>query len=248
MAAHRKKSIIKRIFLVSIIIFIAIGIGFGIYVSNYYHADNSVQESLTSDEKVTVTHSGNHYVMSTATSSTGFIFYPGGKVEATAYAPLLHKLAENDIFCVLVEMPCNLAILNSNAAEEIIKDYPKITSWYIGGHSLGGVMAASFASSHQKEIDGLVLLASYSTADFSQSDIRVFSAYGSEDGVLNLEKYNEARKNLPSDFTEFILQGGCHAGFGSYGAQKGDGTPTLSSDEQQSQTVEALLSWFKEAA
>ena len=68
--------------------------------------------------------------------------------------------------------------------------------------------------------------------------------YGSEDGVLNREKYEADRTNLPQDTTETVIDGGCHAGFGSYGAQKGDGTPTISAEEQQRQTADALAAWM----
>ena len=67
-----------------------------------------------------------------------------------------------------------------------------------------------------------------------------FGIYVSEDGVLNREKYEADRTNLPQDTTETIIDGGCHAGFGSYGAQKGDGTPSISAGEQQQQTADAL--------
>ena len=93
-------------------------------------------------------------------------------------------------------------------------------------------------------LDGLVLLAAYSTADLTDSGLRVYSTYGSEDGVLNREKYEADRTNLPQDTTETVIDGGCHAGFGSYGAQKGDGTPTISAEEQQRQTADALAAWM----
>ena len=93
-------------------------------------------------------------------------------------------------------------------------------------------------------LDGLVLLAAYSTADLTDSGLRVYSTYGSEDGVLNREKYEADRINLPQDTTETVIDGGCHAGFGSYGAQKGDGTPTISAEEQQRQTADALAAWM----
>ena len=67
-----------------------------------------------------------------------------------------------------------------------------------------------------------------------------FGIYVSEDGVLNREKYEADRANLPQDTTETVIDGGCHAGFGSYGAQKGDGTPAISAEEQQQQTADAL--------
>ena len=82
------------------------------------------------------------------------------------------------------------------------------------------------------------------TADLTDSGLRVYAAYGSEDGVLNREKYEADRTNLPQDTTETVIDGGCHAGFGSYGAQKGDGTPTISAEEQQRQTADALAAWM----
>ena len=116
------------------------------------------------------------------------------------------------------KMPCNLAVLDMNAADSIPERFSEVTDWYIGGHSLGGAMAASYAAKHTDELDGLVLLAAYSTADLTDSGLRVYAAYGSEDGVLNREKYEADRVNLPQDTTETVIDGGCHAGFGSYGA------------------------------
>ena len=84
----------------------------------------------------------------------------------------------------------------------------------------------------------------YYRADLTDSGLRVYAAYGSEDGVLNREKYEADRINLPQDTTEAVIDGGCHAGFGSYGAQKGDGTPTISAEEQQRQTADALAAWM----
>ncbi|MDD5898634.1 MAG: alpha/beta hydrolase [Clostridia bacterium] len=137
-------------------------------------------------------------------AKTGFIFYPGGKVEHTAYAPLMRGLADKGVLCVLVEMPLNLAVLDMNAADEILEMYPHIDNWYIGGHSLGGSMAASHAAKNASIYDGLVLLASYSTADLSSAGLKVISIYGSEDGVLNMKKYVENKANLPASFKECI--------------------------------------------
>ena len=103
---------------------------------------------------------------------------------------------------------------------------------------------ASYAAKHTDELDGLVLLAAYSTADLTDSGLRVYSTYGSEDGVLNREKYEADRTNLPQDTTETVINGGCHAGFGSYGAQKGDSAPVISAEEQQRQSADALAAWM----
>ena len=109
-------------------------------------------------------------------------------------------------------MPFNLAVFNINGAEKVINQFPEIENWYIGGHSLGGSMAASFLGKNQFDIKGLVLLASYSTVDFSNSDIKLLSIFGSNDGVLNMEKYTEYKANFPKNYTEIVIEGGNHAG------------------------------------
>ena len=225
-------------------ILLAVCIAFDIYVSDYYHTDPAAEDAMVSDDVVSVTEQNGNWVFAPESPTAGLIFYPGGKVENTAYAPLLHDLAEDGILCVLVKMPCNLAVLDRNAADSIPERFSEVTDWYIGGHSLGGAMAASYAAKHTDELDGLVLLAAYSTADLTDSGLRVYSTYGSEDGVLNREKYEADRTNLPQDTTETVIDGGCHAGFGSYGAQKGDGTPTISAEEQQQQTADEPAAWM----
>ena len=155
------------------------------------------------------------------------------------------ELARMGVLCVLVEMPFNLAVFDINAADGIQEQYPHIEDWYIGGHSLGGSMAASYLADHVDEYEGLILLGSYSTADLSDTDLDVLSIYGSEDKVLNREKYDENKSNLPDDFSEVVIEGGCHAYFGMYGAQDGDGTPTISNHEQIRLTVESIIKVLK---
>ena len=89
-----------------------------------------------------------------------------------------------------------------------------------------------------------IYVSDYYHADLTDSGLRVYAAYGSEDGVLNREKYEADRTNLPQDTTETVIDGGCHAGFGSYGVQKGDGAPVISAEEQQQQTADALAAWM----
>lgn len=241
-----KKRVIRRVLCFVAAVLLAVGAAFALYVNDYYHVEPAADSAMTSGSGVCVTQINGGWVFAPDNPAAGFIFYPGGKVEPTAYAPLLRDMAEEGILCVLVRMPCNLAVLDMNAADGIAGQFPQVDRWYIGGHSLGGAMAASYAAKHTDTLDGLVLLAAYSTADLTGSPLRVFSAYGSEDGVLNREKYAANRANLPQDTAETILEGGCHAGFGSYGAQKGDGTPTLPAAEQQHQTVAAVTAWMQQ--
>ena len=217
-------------------------IGCGIYVSDYYAADETALGAMASGEAVTVELLEAGAAFIPQEPEVGFIFYPGGKVEYRAYAPLMQALAEENILCVLVEMPCNLAVLDVDAAEDIPELYPEITTWYIGGHSLGGSMAASYASEHEDAFAGVALLASYSTA--SLEGLKVVSLYGSEDGVLNMEKYQQYSGNLPEDTREYIISGGCHAWFGSYGPQAGDGEPAISPEEQRKITVDFLTGFL----
>lgn len=214
------------------------------YVSDYYHADDAAVAAMSSAADVVVKQDGNTVAFIPDEADTGFIFYPGGKVEHTAYAPLMRALADNGVLCVLIEMPLNLAVLDMNAADGIPEMYPQIDSWYIGGHSLGGSMAASHAAKNASLYDGLVLLASYSTEDLSSDMLKVISIYGSEDGVLNMEKYADNKGNLPVSFEETIIVGGCHAGFGSYGPQDGDGVPTITGDAQIEETARLLTDFF----
>ena len=157
MKNQKKKSFSRRVFLCLLAILLAVCIAFDIYVSDYYHTDPAAEDAMVSDDVVSVTEQNGNWVFAPESPTAGLIFYPGGKVENTAYAPLLHDLAEDGILCVLVKMPCNLAVLDRNAADSIPERFSEVTDWYIGGHSLGGAMAASYAAKHTDELDGLVL-------------------------------------------------------------------------------------------
>ena len=215
------------------------------YAGDYYRADAAAVTAMAGSETVTVEKNGNLTVFAPEDPAAGFIFYPGGKVEHTAYAPLLLELAEEDILCVLVEMPMNLAVLDANAAEGIPERFPDIDSWYIGGHSLGGSMAASYAADHADGLEGLVLLAAYSTADLTGTDLKVLLVRGDRDGVLNGENYTRYIANLPESSFELVITGGNHAQFGSYGPQEGDGEAAVSDTEQLETTVREIL-WLME--
>lgn len=227
---HKKRKIVIGAVLFCVFVLIAVC---GFYLGDYYHADEEAIAAFESGSSVTVTELANgNLVFEPEAAKAGFIFYLGGKVEDTAYIPLMKECADQGILCVLVEMPFNLAVFDINAADGIVEEYPEIEEWYIGGHSLGGSMAASYLEKHTDEYEGLILLGSYSTADFSDTDLNVLSIYGSEDQVLNKEKYDENKSNLPDDYTEVVIDGGCHAFFGVYGSQDGDGTPTITNEEQ----------------
>lgn len=240
-ADKRKRKIL--IWVVSIVAVLAVIVGAcAVYVSDYYRADVQAIAAFASTNTVNKeVLDDNTIVYAPEKAAAGLIFYPGGKVEYTAYEPLMQACAHRGILCVLVEMPFNLAVLDINAADGIQEKYPEIRDWYIGGHSLGGSMAASYLADNSKDYRGLILLGSYSTADLSHTGLSVLSVYGSEDKVLNHEKYDENKSNLPDGFTEIVIDGGCHAYFGMYGPQDGDGTPTITNREQINLTADAIV-------
>ena len=231
------------IWIISVASAIAIMLGAcTIYVSDYYRADNTSIASFTASHSVKANESPDGTIVFEPTDPiAGFIFYPGGKVEYTAYVPLMSALAEQGVLCILIEMPFNLAVLDMNAAEGWTDKYPDVGNWYIGGHSLGGSMAASFVAKNAEDFDGLILLGSYSTAKIM---LPVLSVYGSEDKIMNREKYDKYKANINSSLTEAVIDGGCHAYFGMYGAQDGDGTPSITNEEQISITVTEIIKFI----
>ena len=222
----------RKLFLLPLVLLVAIAIGCGVYLGDYYRAEA---------EAIALTDGGEGDLVWTPENPTaGLIFYPGGKVDHAAYAPLMEALADRGILCVVTEMPFHLAVLDIDAAAGIQSQYPSVERWYIGGHSLGGSMAAAYLDSCAEDYEGLILLAAYSTADLSASGLNVLSIYGSEDLVMDRENYEEYRQNLPDDFRELVIDGGCHAGFGLYGPQEGDGVPAITAQEQIAITAEAI--------
>lgn len=241
MGLYRK---IKKLLVIVFAVILTAALALGLYASDYYHAElDAIQDlSLTIEYDRMERLEDGSMAFCPAEYDSAVIFYPGGKVEALAYIPLMEYCAQEGVMAVLVPMPFNLAVLAKDAAEEIPAQFPEVEHWYMAGHSLGGSMAASFTADNTAWVDGLILLAAYSTEEL---DVPVLSIYGSEDGVLNLEKYEKYRTNLPDDLTEVILEGGNHAGFGLYGSQDGDGTAAITSQEQMEQTAKLIGAFVK---
>lgn len=238
-----QKSVFKKIAIIIITILLIIMFSFFSYTAIYYHADDEEILELLSTGETMPKEYEDEIIFSAKDSEVGFIFYPGGKVEYSAYEPLMQRLADSGISCFIVKMPFNLAVFDSDAAAEIISENPEITSWYIGGHSLGGAMASLYASENKEQIDGLVLFAAYSTKDVS--DLKVISIYGSLDAVLDREAYEENKGNLPADVTEYVIDGGNHAQFGNYGFQKGDNEATISTEQQIEEAAQVTIEFIK---
>lgn len=213
-----------------------------LYLSDYYRASEEVNEYFNKGGDVSVDYIDSGLYLDGPGRENAFIFYPGAKVQYTAYIPLMYELAESGIDVFLINMPCNLAIFGINKADDIVSEY-NYEHLYLGGHSLGGAMAAVYAAKHADStgLEGLILLAAYPTKSLAESDLRVLTIYGSEDKVLNREKIEAGRSLMPPGATERVIEGGNHAHFGCYGEQKGDGTACISAQEQWEQTVSAII-------
>ena len=200
--------------------------------------------ALESDEQVQV-EQGKWYIFRPVnqTPETGIIIYPGGRVDPRSYAPTAHDLAKEGYLTVIVPMPLNLAVFNPDAAREVIAAYPEITTWAVGGHSLGGAMAASFTRKNPGLLDGLFLWAAYpaDSDDLSGQEIKVVSIYGTLDGLMTSGEVEASRALLPADTSWAPIEGGNHAQFGWYGDQPGDNPATINREAQQAQTIDAML-------
>lgn len=224
---RRKKRKIAAGILLAVLVLVAGG--FFWYVSNYYRAEDVALEVLASGDHLEVQN--NLTILSPSyPTDTAIIFYPGAKVEAAAYLPLLDQLRQTGLTCVLVEMPFHLAIFDVNAAKDVMAQFPDIRHWYMAGHSMGGAMASWFAADHADEVDGLILLGAYLYGDYPPAD--TLTVYGS----LNQSVEDKI------DYTENVveIEGGNHAQFGNYGPQEGDLPATISAEEQQAQAVAAI--------
>ena len=207
--------------ILAILIIIGITTGLIVLLSKYNQADKSSIEVYVKDQNIQrVQFKDNILLFSGSENKSALIFYPGGNIEYNAYEPLMAACAKRGIMSILVKMPFNAAILNINAAKKIKQYFPEIKTWYIGGHSVGGAIASMHIAKYPNEYTGLILLASYSTKDLTKTNLKVLSIYGSKDLIMNRKKYNEYKKNLPKNFSEFIIEDGIHRYFGMYGFPK----------------------------
>ena len=220
---------------------IIIATAFGIYFGIHYSADESALALL--DDK-SVSEIGGAYFIDGEGEDTALIFYPGAKVDSEAYLPLMKRLADSCIDCFIVKPPLRFALFDINAADTIIGKY-SYKHVYVSGHSMGGVAASSYASKNTEKVDGVVLLAAYPNKKLGD-DLSLLSIYGSEDNVLDKDAYEDAASNRPKSFKEVIIKGGNHANFGNYGEQSGDGDASITREEQQKQTADAIIEYIKQ--
>ena len=238
------KRILRRwwwIFLVVPVLMIG---GFVIWAETPLGPMPEALHALKSDDQVQV-EQGDWYVFHPVgqTPGAGVVIYPGGRVDPRAYAPIARALANEGYLAFIVPMPLNLAVFDPGAAAEVIAAYPEITTWLVGGHSLGGAMAANFARKNPGLLDGLFLWAAYpaESDDLSGQDLQVVSIYGTLDGLMTSAEVEASSALLPVNTIWVPIEGGNHAQFGWYGDQPGDNPATISREDQQAKTIQAML-------
>jgi hypothetical protein len=241
------KKIIKYL-VIGIITIVIIGI-LGMLVwskTGTYPARVVALSALESTDRVTITQDKWIVFEPVKETETGLIFYPGGLVEPTAYAPILHQIAEKGVLVIITPMPLNLAIFNTGAANAVIDAYPQISTWIMAGHSLGGASAAIFTENNPNRIDAIALWDSYppDSADLSNNTISVISIFSTTNNIPNTENFNDKKHLLPSDTIFIGIEGANHAQFGDYGPQKGDVIASMTLAEQHEQVTEIMLDFI----
>lgn len=236
----------KLIGIIALAIFLIAIAGFIVYVSDYYHADRTALAALNSTNSYTVVDNDD-YITFTPTgtkSSTGIIFYPGGKVQPEAYSVIASKLAENGYTTIIVKMPFNLAVFAPNKADGVIGNHSEITKWVIIGHSMGGVFASNYAVNHQDKIKGVIYLAAYPNSNASNATFKALSIRGSLDNITTAQDIESNKNKFPVNTTFITIEGGNHYNNGNYGVQTGDNNSTITKEEQQKQTINVILEFL----
>jgi pimeloyl-ACP methyl ester carboxylesterase len=220
-----------------------------------YRATSEAREALQSDARLDVTERDHHWVFSprVTDASVGLIFYAGALVNPVAYAPLARAVAERGYPVLLVELPRRAAFGGAEGAVPLMRaidatlGVPGVQRWVVAGHSRGGEVASRLARTSAGALAGLVLIGTSHPRDFSLAGSRlpVMQIYGTRDTVADLEKVQRATRNLPDSTRQVRIEGGNHSQFGYYGFQPGDWPATISREEQQRITVEAVLDMLK---
>jgi hypothetical protein len=232
--------------IVSLLLVVAVGLLLW-WMLRYPDAEPAAAAAAYADPRVEVVYEDDTLVLAPpdGPGDTGLVFYPGAAVPQEAYlATWVPIVAETDVSVFVPSMPLRLAILGSNRADGVIDTWPEVTTWWVGGHSLGGAMAASFAGrSEPGELAGLVLFGAYATEGAGltgRDDLVVLSVSGSEDGLSTPQDIDERSAFLPSSTIFVELDGVNHAQFGAYGEQAGDGTPRVSDEEARRLITDAV--------
>lgn len=229
-----------------IAVLLVIALGFVVWTQIVMQGTREAALRVWDDPAVRVTDVGDAVLLEPTTdaetpaSGTGLVFIPGAKVDPYAYLYKLSGVVEEAGVTVVITKPTlNLAFFDHRPLTTFTASAPDVDTWFVGGHSLGGVRACQLAD--DPAVAGIVLFGSYCANDLSSSELDVLSLAGSDDGLSTPEKVADARVRLPADAVMVEIEGANHASFGDYGVQPGDGTATISSEQARAEITRNLV-------
>lgn len=243
---RRRKTLGARAGRIALIVLAVIWVGLTAWLRPYSAVEPALA-AMSSDATVDIVETPTEIVMTPRDgSSTGLLFQPGALVDPRAYAAVLRPVAEAGHPVVIVKQPLGIAFLAAGAIDGAARANPEVEGWVVGGHSLGGTVAAMTAAGAAADdaVAGLLLFASYPAGDISSATIAVESISGTRDGLSTPAKIDASRADLPEDTLFTVIDGASYAQFGDYGAQVGDGTPTISHDDARRQISDASVAFL----
>ncbi|MEI6887276.1 MAG: alpha/beta hydrolase [bacterium] len=241
----KKKILGISLVVVFLVVLLVLGGGLFWWQSGTYLPSSNSLSTISST--ISIQDKGSYIQLSnplkTDTDKVGIVFYPGARIDPSAYKTLLSKIPETSNSKVFIaKFPLNLAILGVNAGDQIIKDNSDITSWYIAGHSLGGAMISEYlkGTKYESKINGVIYMGAYPNDDYLlNKKYKILSLYGSEDKLTTPEKIDSSKSKLPSS-SLFIQLPSNHSQFGDYGHQEGDGNQILDTDSVHTRIIEII--------
>src|SRR5687767_5267358 len=234
-------------------VWITFGVLFSLWMVNSFRAQGFDRTILESDQTIIVEKTDQyiHFQPTQSQQPAAFIFLPGGMVAAEAYAPMSRAISEHGFNVFILKLPFGSAPLDSQEAEvmrqalEIIDSNTSVQNWIVGGHSRGAAIASRFASLHGETLDGLILIGTShpkeEASDLSNTTLSVTKIYATNDGLASTDEVEANARYLPDDTKWVLIEGGNHSQFGYYGSQLGDNAATISREQQQELTIEAIL-------
>lgn len=241
---HRRLVVLGR---VGAGLLVAVIVGSLVYLTPLSATPTAIAAAAgTVDVRVTSSPTALTLTPASGGTGTGLVFQPGARVDPRAYLPLLERVSAAGYLVVIVKQPYDIGFTALGAPGGIIDAHPEVRRWAVGGHSLGGVAASSYAESHLGPVTGLLLWASYPLGSLAaRTDLTVTSVSGTKDGLATPADIDASRTKLPAATTFVAVAGGIHAYFGDYGPQPGDGSPGVDRAAAQAQIVTASIALLR---